>query len=253
GRQHSANASRAAVNARKQRYRDIVAYDHTRVSLAAAGGHLGSDYINANYVVGYEKERAYIASQGPLPDTVGDFWRMAWEQTSRTIVMVAQVRENNRVKCELYWPAVDHSATYGPLMVYGRREEVLSPNVTRRLFEIHHQDEDRVQEVVHLQMTTWPDHGSPRNPEAFLELHRRFREAQRNARNSRSGPVGLPIVHCSAGVGRSGTFICLDTVFETLLAGRDPVEPLAIISRLRNCRNFMVQAVDQLDFIFRAI
>jgi protein tyrosine phosphatase len=171
GAQNTAKASRSPLNASKQRYRDIVAYDATRVPLHTAGTHPGADYINANYVHGYKLPKAYIAAQGPLPNTIADFWRMVWEQGTAIIVMVAQVREGNRVKCEQYWPSPQAHVTVPGFKVESVSETALSTNVVRRQLRLIPASGGDARTIFQLQMISWPDHGSPQDPNAFLELH----------------------------------------------------------------------------------
>ncbi|MEQ2195925.1 hypothetical protein XENOCAPTIV_020503 [Xenoophorus captivus] len=108
--------SNLEVNKPKNRYANVIAYDHTRVILAPIDGILGSDYINANYIDGYRKQNAYIATQGPLAETFGDFWRMVWEQRTASVVMMTRLEEKSRIKCDQYWPSRG-TETYGMTQV----------------------------------------------------------------------------------------------------------------------------------------
>ncbi|EGD72786.1 hypothetical protein PTSG_04513 [Salpingoeca rosetta] len=246
GRHHSARASAARVNVRKNRYGDIVAYDHTRVTVDAAMNEANSDYINANFISGYKRPRAYIACQGPLPNTARDFWQMVWEQDSALIVMVACLVEKNRPKCFKYWPSrQDGVQVFGQVQVSLTAESV-GRDFTRREFKL--KNDEKTRRVTQLQMTSWPDHGAPSNPAAFLNLHSTFNGMLRRHRSR--GPA---VIHCSAGVGRSGTFICMDILYEMALDGKEPLNIRHVISRLREQRNFMVQSVDQFRFLYSAV
>lgn len=108
--------SNLEYNKIKNRYANVVAYDHSRVVLSKMEAIPGSDYVNANYCDGYRRPKAYIATQGPLPETFADFWRMVWEENSATIVMLTRLEERMRIKCDLYWPTRG-SHTYGHIVV----------------------------------------------------------------------------------------------------------------------------------------
>lgn len=115
------------ANKPKNRYANVIAYDHSRVILSTVDGIPGSDYINANYIDGYDRPKAYIATQGPLPETFSDFWRMVWEENSVTIVMLTKLEERSRIKCDLYWPTRGTSI-YGKIAVgFGNTQKNLKP------------------------------------------------------------------------------------------------------------------------------
>ena len=182
-----------------------------------------SDYINANYMDGYRKRNVYIATQGPLPSTLGDFWRMIWEQQTCTIVMMTKLEERSRLKCDQYWPTKGtecYDSTmqvtlvdFTELSTYSIRTFVIAPVNTYAQLQISSNSNninfEMRREVKHFQFTAWPDHGVPDHPTSFLMFLRRVRHAN----PADSGPI---VVHCSAGVGRTGCYIILDTMLERL-------------------------------------
>ncbi|KAL9967588.1 hypothetical protein ACROYT_G025850 [Oculina patagonica] len=189
------------ANKYKNRYANIVAYDHTRVLLNPIEGVAGSDYINANFIDGYNRQRAYIAAQGPLMETFDDFWRMMWEQMSSVIVMLTKLEERGRRKCDQYWPERG-TRNYGQIQVTLKETLNMSHYTVRKLVMTHkmYPDDERVVKQFHF--TAWPDHGVPSHPTPLLSLVRHTFSANRES-------IGPMLVHCSAGVGRTGTFITL--------------------------------------------
>ncbi|GMT14634.1 hypothetical protein PFISCL1PPCAC_5931, partial [Pristionchus fissidentatus] len=238
GQQFTWDASSADYNKHKNRYANVVAYDHSRVRI---DGLLGSDYINANYIDGYERERAYIATQGPLSETADDFWRMVWEEGSCTIVMLTNLEEQNRVKCDQYWPTRG-SALYGDLEVTILETMVLA-HYTMRTMRLGMMGEFR--EIRHLQYTAWPDHGVPDHPTPFLVFLKRVKTLN----PPDAGPI---ISHCSAGIGRTGAFIVIDIMLERLRY-EHTIDIFGCVTALRSQRSYMVQIDDQYMFIHDAV
>lgn len=231
------------MNKHKNRYANVVAYDHSRVVLTNMDGIPGSDYINANYIDGYDKPKAYIATQGPLPETFGDFWRMVWEEGSATIVMLTNLEERTRVKCDQYWPTRG-SSTYGDIQVTLLDTTVLA-HYTMRSFRIQVVGEVEVRDIRHLQYTAWPDHGVPDHPTPFLIFLKRVK--------SLNPPDAGPIIsHCSAGIGRTGAFIVIDCMLERLRY-ENTVDIFGCVTSLRAQRSYMVQTEDQYVFIHDAV
>jgi netrin-G3 ligand len=217
-----------------------------------------SDYINANYQDGYRKKNVYIATQGPLPSTVCDFWRMVWEQQTCSIVMMTKLEERNRLKCDQYWPqkgteVYDNTmqvtlVDFTELSTYSIRTFVITPvnsyaqsqlsaNSGNINFEMR-------REVKHFQFTAWPDHGVPDHPTSFLMFLRRVKASN----PVDSGPL---IVHCSAGVGRTGCYIVLDTMLERL-KHEATIDIYGHTACLRAQRNYMIQTEDQYVFCYDA-
>lgn len=229
-------------NRAKNRYANVVAYDHSRVVLGKINGAPGSDYINANYCDGYSRQNEYIATQGPLPNTVGDFWRMVWEQNSRTIVMMSQLEEGGRVKCVQYWPSKDHTLTYHGISITAiNLEEFAYYNL--RTFELQCNNEKR--ELRQFQFTGWPDRGVPDNPSAFLMFLRRVKAWK----PANAGPM---IVLCSAGVGRTGCFIVINSIIQQLRQEKT-IDIYRHVTKLRAQRNHLVQTKLQYMFIYDAV
>nr|CAH7755220.1 unnamed protein product [Callosobruchus chinensis] len=231
------------VNKPKNRYANVIAYDHSRVILPSENGVLGTDYINANYCDGYRKHNAYVATQGPLQETFADFWRMCWELKSSTIVMMTKLEERTRIKCDQYWPTRG-SETYGAMSVTVTDVQELATYCIRT-FQIHKEGHSERREVKQLQFTAWPDHGVPDHPAPFLQFLRRVRSLN----PPEAGPI---IVHCSAGVGRTGCFIVIDSMLERMRHEKT-VDIYGHVTCLRAQRNYMVQTEDQYVFIHDAL
>ncbi|XP_048415532.1 receptor-type tyrosine-protein phosphatase delta-like [Stegostoma tigrinum] len=243
GQQFTWEHSNMEVNKPKNRYANVIAYDHSRVILAPIEGIAGSDYINANYIDGYRKQNAYIATQGPLPETFGDFWRMVWEQRSATIVMMTKLEEKSRVKCDQYWPGRG-TDTYGMIQVTLLDTIELATFCVRN-FCLHKNGSSEKREVRQFQFTAWPDHGVPEYPTPFLAFLRRVKTCN----PPDAGPV---VVHCSAGVGRTGCFIVIDAMLERIKHEKT-VDIYGHVTLMRSQRNYMVQTEDQYIFIHDAL
>lgn len=241
GQQFTWEHSYMDYNRPKNRYGNVVAYDHSRVVLSRLDGLPGSDYINANFCDGYNKPNHYIATQGPLPNTVGDFWRMVWEQKSRTLVMMTQLEERGRVKCVQYWPSRDSVTYHGIVVIAGEVEELAYYNI--RTFRLQHNNE--IREIRQFQFTAWPDHGVPDHPTPFLMFLRRIKVSNPPG----AGPM---IVLCSAGVGRTGCFIVIDSMIERMKQ-ENTIDIYGHVTSLRAQRNYIVQTEDQYMFIHDAV
>ncbi|XP_072798913.1 tyrosine-protein phosphatase non-receptor type 13 isoform X4 [Vicugna pacos] len=228
-------------NRRKNRYKNILPYDATRVPLGDEGG-----YINASFIkvpVGKE-EFVYIACQGPLPTTVGDFWQMIWEQKSTVIAMMTQEVEGEKIKCQRYWPNILGRTT----MVSDRlrlalvRMQQLKGFVVRAM-TLEDIQTGEVRHISHLNFIAWPDHDTPSQPDDLLTFISYMRHIHR------SGPI---ITHCSAGIGRSGTLICIDVVLGLISQDLEfDISDLVRCMRLQ--RHGMVQTEDQYIFCYQVI
>uniref|UniRef100_A0A8C5SVJ8 Protein-tyrosine-phosphatase n=1 Tax=Laticauda laticaudata TaxID=8630 RepID=A0A8C5SVJ8_LATLA len=239
GQQFTWEHSNLEVNKPKNRYANVIAYDHSRVILLPIEGILGSDYINANYIDGYRKQNAYIATQGPLPETFGDFWRMVWEQRSATVVMMTKLEEKSRIKCDQYWPGRG-TETYGMIQVT-LLDTIELATFCVRTFSLHKNGSSEKREVRQFQFTAWPDHGVPEYPTPFLAFLRRVKTCN----PPDAGPI---VVHCSAGVGRTGCFIVIDAMLERIKHEKT-VDIYGHVTLMRSQRNYMVQTEDQYSFI----
>ncbi|XP_041072052.1 receptor-type tyrosine-protein phosphatase beta isoform X2 [Carcharodon carcharias] len=243
GRNQSFDTALLPENRGKNRYNNILPYDSTRVKLTYVDDDPCSDYINASYIPGCNFRREYIATQGPLPGTKDDFWKMVWEQNVHNIVMVTQCVEKGRVKCDHYWP-FDHDALYyGDLIVQMLSESVL-PEWTIREFKICNEDQlDCARIVRHFHYTVWPDHGVPETAQSLIQFVRTVRDYINRTPNS--GPT---VIHCSAGVGRTGTFIALDRILQHL-ENKDSVDIYGTVYDLRLHRVHMVQTECQYAYL----
>ncbi|XP_053713420.1 receptor-type tyrosine-protein phosphatase delta-like isoform X16 [Synchiropus splendidus] len=243
--------SNLEVNKPKNRYANVIAYDHSRVILSSIEGVPGSDYVNANYVDGYRRQNAYIATQGSLPETFGDFWRMVWEQHTANIIMMTKLEEKSRmpsyffskVKCDQYWPTRG-TETYGLIQVT-LLDTVELATYSVRTFALYKSGSNEKREVRHFQFTAWPDHGVPEHPTPFLAFLRRVKACN----PPDAGPM---IVHCSAGVGRTGCFIVIDAMTERIKHEKT-IDIYGHVTLMRSQRNYMVQTEDQYIFIYDAL
>ncbi|XP_047423777.1 receptor-type tyrosine-protein phosphatase mu-like isoform X6 [Mugil cephalus] len=227
-------------NRMKNRYGNIIAYDHSRVRLQDGEG--GSDYINANYVDGYHRPNHYIATQGPMQETVYDFWRMVWQENTAAIVMVTNLVEVGRVKCCKYWP--DDTEIYGDMKVTLIETQLLSEYVIRT-FAVEKRGVAEIREVRQFHFTGWPDHGVPLHATGLLGFIRRIK--------AKTPPTAGPTaVHCSAGAGRTGCFMVIDIMLD--MAEREGVVDIYnCVRELRARRVNMVQTEEQYVFIHDAI
>ncbi|XP_072296813.1 receptor-type tyrosine-protein phosphatase mu-like isoform X3 [Eucyclogobius newberryi] len=229
-------------NRMKNRYGNIIAYDHSRVRLQAPEGEQGSDYINANYVDGYHRPNHYIATQGPMQETVFDFWRMVWQENTAAIVMVTNLVEVGRVKCCKYWP--DDTEIYRDVKVTLIETELLSEYVIRT-FAVEKRGAHEIREIRQFHFTGWPDHGVPYHATGLLGFIRRVKAKTL----TNAGPM---VVHCSAGAGRTGCFIVIDIMLD--MAEREGVVDIYnCVRELRSRRVNMVQTEEQYVFIHDAI
>ncbi|XP_066181143.1 receptor-type tyrosine-protein phosphatase F isoform X6 [Sylvia atricapilla] len=243
GQQFTWENSNLEVNKPKNRYANVIAYDHSRVILTSIDGVPGSDYINANYIDGYRKQNAYIATQGPLPETLSDFWRMVWEQRTATIVMMTRLEEKSRVKCDQYWPSRG-AETYGMIQVT-LLDTVELATYTVRTFALCKNGSNEKTELRQFQFMAWPDHGVPEYPTPILAFLRRVKACN----PTDAGPM---VVHCSAGVGRTGCFIVIDAMLERMKHEKT-VDIYGHVTCMRSQRNYMVQTEDQYIFIHEAL
>ncbi|XP_068563890.1 protein tyrosine phosphatase receptor type Fa isoform X8 [Cebidichthys violaceus] len=243
GQQFTWEHSNLEVNKPKNRYANVIAYDHSRVILTPVDGVPGSDYVNANYIDGYRKQNAYIATQGPLPETLSDFWRMVWEQRTCTIIMMTRLEEKSRVKCDQYWPSRG-TETYGMIQVT-MLDTVELATYSVRTFALYKNGSSEKREVRQFQFMAWPDHGVPEYPTPTLAFLRRVKACN----PPDAGPM---VVHCSAGVGRTGCFIVIEAMLERMKHEKS-VDIYGHVTCMRAQRNYMVQTEDQYIFIHEAL
>ncbi|CAL8256857.1 unnamed protein product [Boreogadus saida] len=234
--------SRLPENMEKNRYKDVLPYDVSRVVLQDQ-----EDYINASHITVAPPSSGmclrYIAAQGPLPHTCTHFWQCVWEQQTHTIIMLTTLTERGRTKCHQYWPHPAEVKEYGCLRVSCHSEECTLAYVTR-CFTLTHTQRGEERAVTHLQYVAWPDHGVPDDPSDFLQF-------VNCVRDRRKGQETL-MVHCSAGIGRTGVLITMETALALLEECR-PLYPLDVVRALRDQRAMMVQTTCQFQFVCEAI
>ncbi|KAF1386262.1 hypothetical protein PFLUV_G00092690, partial [Perca fluviatilis] len=247
GRNQPLDSALLPENRGKNRYNNILPYDSTRVKLSYVDDDPCSDYINASYIPGNTFRREYVATQGPLPGTKDDFWKMIWEQNVHNMVMVTQCVEKGRVKCDHYWPCDQDSLYYGDMIVQMLSESVL-PEWTIREFTICSDEQRSMSRLVRqFHYTVWPDHGVPDTTHSLVQFVRTVRDYIN--RSPGSGPT---VVHCSAGVGRTGTFIVLDRVLQQLDT-RDTLDIYGAVFDLRLHRSHMVQTECQYSYLHQCV
>ncbi|XP_042222169.1 tyrosine-protein phosphatase 69D-like isoform X2 [Homarus americanus] len=242
----TSRASDLIENAPKNRYPDIKAYDQTRVKLTQLNGAIETDYINANYVLGYKERKKFVCAQGPMDTTVDDFWRMIIEQGCGVCVMLTNLEETGKIKCVKYWPEAGQPKTFGNITVYLVKEKAYSDFMVRTLrAEWGEGEEQHTHEVRQYHYLLWKDFVAPEHPTGVLSFLRRINEAYSHDQ----GPL---LIHCSAGVGRTGTLVALDSlVMELDEEGHASI--FNLICDLRHQRNFLVQSLKQYVFIHRAL
>nr|KAG5687396.1 hypothetical protein BaRGS_021609 [Batillaria attramentaria] len=235
------------ANKVKNRYVNILPFDHTRVKLNSDDDEEFSDFVNANYIPGYSSPREYIATQGPITCTIDDFWRMIWEQKSSIIVMLSDLAEKGRPKVDLYWPTeVNSPVQYGDIIVELTANSTLNKCTIRNFKILMENQEER--KVTQYFIPGWEDYGANLSPDDLLDFIKMVRQEAR----STQGPI---TVHCSAGVGRTGTFIALDFLMQ-FVDDHDldaEVDIYNLVLNMRHNRPHMVQSEKQYVFIHDAL
>ncbi|XP_018418112.1 PREDICTED: receptor-type tyrosine-protein phosphatase T isoform X4 [Nanorana parkeri] len=242
GQTASWDTAKEDENRNKNRYGNIISYDHSRVRLQLIDGDPHSDYINANYVDGYHRPRHYIATQGPMQETVKDFWRMIWQENSASVVMVTNLVEVGRVKCVRYWP--DDTEVYGDIKVALIETEPLAEYIIRT-FSVQKKGSHDIREIRQFHFTSWPDHGVPCYATGLLGFVRQVKFLN----PPDAGPI---TVHCSAGAGRTGCFIAIDIMLD-MAENEGVVDIFNCVRELRAQRVNMVQTEEQYVFVHDAI
>ncbi|XP_069117588.1 receptor-type tyrosine-protein phosphatase mu-like isoform X2 [Argopecten irradians] len=225
----------AEKNKSKNRFKAIYPYDHSRVPLDSVSGGNDSDYINANYIDSVEERRVYVATQGPLPTTINDFWRMIWAINSGKIVMLTNLVESRKDKCAKYWPDEGDPMSTKTFHITLNRERRYASHVVRNLTVVYKKSKES-REINQFHFTTWPDHGTPNTLELVL-FHRRIKLCQTSL-------PGQLVIHCSAGIGRTGTFIALDALLDF---GRkyQRIDIRHYVNTMRKDRMNMIQTQEQ--------
>ncbi|XP_071494181.1 tyrosine-protein phosphatase 10D-like [Diadema antillarum] len=244
GKDQSIVAATQVMNRPKNRFTNILPYEHSRVKLSAIDDEPSSDYINANYMPGYSSPREFIACQGPLPGTLDDMWRLVWEKKTTILVMLTQLVERGRVKCHQYWPEDYTSVMYGTIEVSLQSEQHYEHWIVREFTLLK---DSTKRKVTQYHFMSWPDHGVPDQTWTMLDFVRVVRE--QIERQAFAEPI---IVHCSAGVGRTGTYITLDRLMQHMQEN-DFIDIFGIICEMRMQRNYMVQTEKQYIFIHECV
>ncbi|XP_077557991.1 receptor-type tyrosine-protein phosphatase T-like [Haemaphysalis longicornis] len=240
GQLRSWNVATKLENRPRNREEHVLPYDHSRVILSPLTAGDGTDYINASYVPGYKFPRKYIATQGPMESTVTDFWRMVWQEGCWKVVMLTSLTEQEVTKCAQYWP--ETSQKHGNFVVTLLKTDTHVDFVVRE-FQLALDDNTRT--VVQFHFPTWPDHGVPRYPEAlrpFLKRIRAFRPQDLH-------PI---IVHCSDGIGRTGTFILVDSMLSQAKA-EGVVNLVTHLREMRQSRLDLVESLEQYIFVYKVL
>ncbi|KAF5905564.1 tyrosine-protein phosphatase non-receptor type 18-like isoform X1, partial [Clarias magur] len=233
-------------NAKKNRYKDILPYDQTRVVLSPTTPEYSCDYINANFIKGATESRKYIATQGPLSNTVVDFWRMIWEYDIKVIIMACKEIELGKKKCEVYWSELYDTSRFGPFAVSTVKESPTDKEVVVRTLAVKLCDEVRT--VAHFQYTAWPDHGIPDVADGLLGMM----ESVHVRQGCQPAPL---LVHCSAGCGRTGVICAIDIVnvlLQEKKIGAD-FSIMDLVLELRRQRPSAVQTKEQYEFVFHTV
>ncbi|XP_016056322.1 PREDICTED: tyrosine-protein phosphatase non-receptor type 20 [Miniopterus natalensis] len=234
------NSGSEPCNRDKNRYRDILPYDSTRVPLGK-----NKDYINASYIriSNSGEEYFYIATQGPLPDTTDDFWQMILENNSNVIAMITREVESGVIKCHRYWPiSMKKPLELKTCRIFLENYQILQYFIIR-IFHIVRKSTGASHFVKQLQFTSWPDHGTPASLDGFIKFVRYLRKSHL------TGPI---VVHCSAGVGRTGVFLCVDVVF-CAIEKNFSFSIRNIVAQMREQRCGMVQTKEQYWFCYKIV
>ncbi|XP_074536956.1 tyrosine-protein phosphatase non-receptor type 18 [Halichoeres trimaculatus] len=233
-------------NIKKNRYKDILPYDQSRVVLSPLTSDSDSDYINASFIKGASADNKYIAAQAPLSSTVTDFWRLIWQNNIKVIVMACREVEMGKKKCECYWSAPQQSIAFGPFTVYSQGETRPNEDLVIRNLTVTFQQDSR--SLVQYQFLSWPDHDVPYEASGVLDLLERARTSQ----GARTSPL---LIHCSAGCGRTGVICALDYIHDLLVTGQITADfsIMKIVLELRLQRPSAVQTKEQYQFVFTAV
>lgn len=251
--------SSSPANMRKNRYINIKCYDHSRVVLEPYDLVDGidmkdpKDYINASFVDGYRQSKAYISTQGPIEWTIVDFWRMIWQTGSRVIVMVTLNIENEMMKCDRYWPSVEERVMKAGVYTIEYIAVEMHDDFIITHLKLTNTRSEVSRDIWHLQFISWPDFGTPTTATALLKYRENVLKKQLDAIELTGGPTYPPIVvHCSAGVGRSGTFITIDICIQKLET-TGFVDVKSVVEKLREQRYLSIQTKDQYRFCYKSI
>ncbi|CAL1597127.1 unnamed protein product [Knipowitschia caucasica] len=240
------NMGHVEGNGKKNRPDAVVAYDHSRITLKAENNHGNSDYINASPIMDHDpRNPTYIASQGPLPSTVADFWQMVWESGCVVVVMLTPLSENGVKQCHHYWPD-EGSDVYHIYEVNLVSEHIWCDDFLVRSFYLKNLQTNETRTVTQFHYLSWSDRGIPTSARTLLDFRRKVNKCYRG----RSCPI---IVHCSDGAGRTGTYILIDMVLNKMAKGAKEIDIAATLEHLRDQRAGMVQTKEQFEFGLTAV
>ncbi|KAJ8040627.1 Receptor-type tyrosine-protein phosphatase T [Holothuria leucospilota] len=242
GKQMPCTVGEAKANIKKNRFKNIVTYDHSRVKLPIINNDSSSDYYNASYINGYDKPKAFIASQGPNKASLNDFWRMIWHVKCKKIIMLANTVEAGKPKCEQYWSDNDKPHLFADVCVKTTKQVRKGEVVTRR-FSLSKDDE--VHDVIQYHFTGWPDMKVPQSADVLWEILDQVEKDE----TEHSPPI---VVHCSAGCGRTGTIIALSAM-RKMMRKEGKVNVFRFVNEMRGQRTTMVQICDQYEFIYESL
>ncbi|XP_055277631.1 receptor-type tyrosine-protein phosphatase N2 isoform X2 [Moschus berezovskii] len=233
-------------NLPKNRCAAVLTYDHSRIRLKSENSHSSSDYINASPIMDHDPRKpAYIATQGPLPSTVADFWQMVWESGCVVIVMLSPLSENGVRQCCPYWPS-EGSNLYHIYEVHLVSEHIWCEDFLVRSFYLKNVQTNETRTVTQFHFLSWCDQGVPSSTRSLLDFRRKVNKCYRG----RSCPI---IVHCSDGAGRSGTYVLIDMVLNKMAKGAKEIDIAATLEHLRDQRPGMVQTKEQFEFALTAV
>ncbi|XP_071954253.1 uncharacterized protein [Antedon mediterranea] len=243
---HTWEVASKECNRTKNRFKNIVPYDHARVVLDKVDGDPDSDYYNASYIDGYNKSRYYIASQGPNKNSLGDFWRMIWQKDIKVMVMLTNIFEGTKEKCKKYWPDEEEWFVFDDINVKVDSEET-TEDYTIRNIVIWLEEEGTAEQrtIKQFHFTQWPDKGVPKSASGLLRLIQKVKSV-------RGTSLTPALVHCSAGVGRTGTYIVIDAMLDMIMA-EEAVDVFQYIKDIRENRINMVQTAAQYVFIYSVL
>ncbi|KAI4465156.1 tyrosine-protein phosphatase non-receptor type 11 [Holotrichia oblita] len=261
----SRNEGNKVENRNKNRYKNILPFDETRVKLQNVDLNVpGSDYINANYIRwkaddpancdGDANTKVYIATQGCLPSTISDFWHMVWQENCRVIVMTTKETERGKVKCSRYWPDLDTTKECDKIKITNLQESSTT-HYTLREFLVTLDGCPESRKVYHYHFQAWPDHGVPADPGCVLDFLHEVNKRQKTLIGELpNNPPGAILVHCSAGIGRTGTFIVIDMILDQLEKHDDcEIDIQRTVQMVRSQRSGMVQTEAQYKFVYFAV
>ncbi|XP_049337902.1 receptor-type tyrosine-protein phosphatase N2 isoform X2 [Astyanax mexicanus] len=242
----SCSISQDKQNTKKNRPAGALAYDHSRFTLKSENNHGSSDYINASLIMDHDpRNPAYISAQGPLPNTVADFWQMVWESGCVVIVMLTPLAENGTKQCHQYWPD-EGSDLYHIYEVNLVSEHIWCEDFLVRSFYLKNVQTNETRTVTQFHFLSWMDQSVPESARTLLDFRRKVNKCYRG----RSCPI---IIHCSDGSGRSGTYILIDMVLNKMAKGAKEIDIAATLEHLRDQRAGMVHTKDQFEFALTAV